>query len=876
MCAAMLALSVAVFVSRASAQKDCVMANCMDCGVVSARRKDGKHLLEIPIKAKWMVCKVCWDKLTKARNENYDLLPKEKEYHMDYGHIVEGIKDNNLMYLRRTGKVITVVPEAQALVDTGTVYVVTKLGGSENLDNFNGSIPRILAENMGDAEWTLFSLPINCRKAGTNIPFRSYDNGWGNESPVERMLLMEALKGYCPEAQLKDGKILFVKTKEPSGYQEASKKAGWNCFNGWNMTKRSAELLKGQSIEMTVPLKDLNIVFVTSKDPMLIDGCNSISRTRVELIRREVFLDNNKKDAKKIMRRMGLTNQYNVRVHLPVGCEHVGVAKGDYFVVDMKEDFRIGVPSIKKELIHTSLNVVITMEPNGGKERSHMNSQHMVVNPALYGLGVGKDLEKSLATKWQDAHYASVVADVKADKVHGDCEDLLNALEKGKVERSNTVTDQFKLADWYKVMGTVRSVPSLLLRVSKAHLAKIVDLKNLDVRIEIPNSVYGNLISESMANLILGAKTDIKNGECQYLSKWKVLVITDADYRKYYATFGGCDGDDKFSQLWRIDRGTVVVYCHRNPSGRGEGAVFTFVGDVPKCVDVSTLEELGVMPLNLSQLPPVKDLSKPAALEATPHTWEDFLRSLSNVNDGVGVLVNCVRLRDMSYEGRNEFCASTESMIDVCRMKNRKLTEECYGDVFRMVMALVNDKTALIDGRLWPRVRGIFKSGKEFETVTKQLEADKRFHESWFNEFCIRGEEKRKEAVAEIIDEIDAGRRYVDFGAIANSLPLDAKKMVADRFKAMVRCFWYLKTDEKTGNVLPIEWVKAGAKQEVHMEELRAQFVKWGLDPELQLFAALGAEANKNKFKDEHILLRKGIWESYLATAVNVSTPASV
>lgn len=849
------------------------MANCMDCGVVSARRKDGKHLLEIPIKEKWMVCKLCWEKLSVAQIESFELLPKEGS--MGFKHIVEGIEATKVVYLKRTGKKITVVTEATALTDYNT-FAVTRLGGSENLDEFNGNIPRILLENMKDAEWSLFSMPIDCRKAGGNIPFKPYEIGWGNENHVERVLFMEALKGYCPEAVLKDNKILFVKTKELSGYQEASKAEGWECINGAKMTKRTVELLKGSSIHMEVPLAGLKIVFVDSKDPGLIDGCNAISKTRIDKIRREVWLTNNKKDAAKILRRMSLTNQYNARVHLPVSCDYEGVAKGDYFVVDMEEDFRISVPSIKKELLHTSLNVVMTLEPNGGKERSYMNSQHLVVNPAIYGLGEGVDMEKSLAMEWMDAHLTSVVADVKADTVHGDCEDLLEALEKGKVERSNTVSDQFKLADWYAVMGTVRSIPSLLLRVSKANLAKIVDLKNLDVRIEIPNSVYGNLISESMANLLLGAKTVVKDGECQYFSKWKVLVITDADYRKYYETFGGNDGDDKFSQLFRKDNGKTVVYTHRNPSGRGEHAVFTFVGDLPKCVDVSTLKELGVMPPNLSQMGPVKQLSKPDPIAASPHKWEDFLRSLNNITEGVGMLVNCVRLRDMSYSGRNEFCASTESMIDACGLKNRKLTEECYRDVFEMTMALVNDKTALIDIRLWPRVRGIFKSGKEFDAITKQLDADKRFQESWFNKFLIRGEEKRKEALAEIVEEIEAGRRFVDFGEVANSLPLDAKKMVTDRFKAMVRCFWYLKTDERTGNVLPLEWVKAGAKQEVHMAELRAQFVKWGLDPELQLFAALGMEANKTKFKDEHILLRKGIWDSYLSTAVAVTTTATV
>jgi hypothetical protein len=223
----------------------------------------------------------------------------------------------------------------------------------------------------------------------------------------------------------------------------------------------------------------------------------------------------------------------------------------------------------------------------------------------------------------------------------------------------------------------------------------------------------------------------------------------------------------------------------------------------------------------------------------------------------------------MSYEGRNEFCVSTETMIDVTAVKNRKMTALIYKDVYDKVMSLVNDKNAKIDVRLWPRVRGIFKSQKEFDALTASLEADGRFHESWFNRFLLMMEKDVEEFTGEVSDEIDAGRKFVDFGEVANTLPENAIKMVKDRFQSMVRLFWYLERDDK-GRVLNSVWDKIRVGQEKHMNELKAQFVVWGLDPELQLFAALGKEATKLPFKDEHILLRKGVWDSYIKAVATV------
>ena len=132
-----------------------------------------------------------------------------------------------------------------------------------------------------------------------------------------------------------------------------------------------------------------------------------------------------------------------------------------------------------------------------------------------------------------------------------------------------------------------------------------------------------------------------------------------------------------------------------------------------------------------------------------------------------------------------------------------------------------------------------------------------------------------KDTIGLISDEITAGRRYVDFTVVSDTLPVDAMKMVRDRYKSMVRCFWYLKKDNYN-QVLPLEWVRARAEVAKQLADLQAQFVVWGLDPELQLFAALGKEATKLPFNQEHILVGKDMWERYLKTVVAVTTPASV
>jgi hypothetical protein len=873
-CAAMLALSVAVFVSRASAQKDCVMANaCMECGVVSARRKSANHLLENPKVGKWMVCNACFDVLHKFKLARV-VLPKEVK--MDFKDaVVEVERQSKTIIVKIVAGKVVIVPNREkdkAFLEPSE-YAITELGSSDNLEGFHGNVPWMLDEILAGKKWKLWSMPLQPRD-NIDIPYKSYDIGWSNEDGAERVRFFEAIKFNCADLLVRDNKIIFVKTEEPSQFYEDARAFGIDIFTAARTDKRRVLNVRGISVYGSFDAGSITINVIESEgDDKLIDGFGAISVKMLERMKIETYLRHPKEVADRILARMERTRQYNMRVMIP-GIELV---KCDCVVVDMEEDFRFTSPSIKTEMTLTGNQVKVCLEPNGGKNKANMNPQHTVVSPWVFGLGKGKDFKKSFAWKWFVADLAKVFSDLAGDRLHEDCEDLLEAFIQGRVASSNTTLDKFKLAVWYANTKSVRSLPSILFRVTKAQLGQMVDLDSLDLKIEIPNSLYGNLISQSMANRILGAGVSVKKGTAQYLAEYKMVVISDDDYLANYANFGGCDGDDKFTVMFRKWLGKVAIYCHRNPSGIGEFAVFTFAGKLPAWVDETTLEDLpDVIPAKLSEMAPVKELEKAAPIVRKSYTWETALRTVHNTSEGPGVLVNCVRLWDMAYSGiRNHFTASTEAMIDACGVKSGKQIGIIFKDCLDMTNHLVNDKEVKIDGRLWSRVRGIYKNRKTFEDVTAKLEADGRFEESWFNELLIGMEAEVKDTIGLISDEITAGRRYVDFTVVSDTLPVDAMKMVRDRYKTMVRCFWYMKKDNHN-QVLPLEWVRARAEVAKQLADLQAQFVVWGLDPELQLFAALGKEATKLPFNQEHILVGKDMWERYLKTVVAVTTTAQV
>lgn len=847
------------------------MANaCMNCGVTVARRKSANHLLENPKVGKWMVCSECWTRLADVRLALFDTT---KEVQMDLKDVVMEIeRPSKIIFVKiLQGKVVLTTKE-KALTEP-SVFVLTELGSSDNLEGFHGNVPWLLDEVLELKTWKLWSLPLQPRDS-LEVPFKSYELGWSNEDGAERIRFFEAIKNNCADLLVRDNKVIFVKTEEPSKFFEDAREFGWDIHTSARTDKRRVLLLRGISVFGSFDSDSITYKVVKSEgNDKLIDGLSAISVKMVERMKIETYLRHPKEVADRILARMERTNQYNMRVMIP-GIELV---KGDCCVVDMEEDFRFSSPSIKTEMTLTGNQVKVCLEPNGGKNRANMNPQHTVVSPWAFGLGKGKDFKKSFAWKWFRSDLAKVFSDLAEDKLHEDCADLLEALIQGRVASSNTTLDKFKLAVWFANTGSVRSLPSVLFRVTKAQLGQMVDLESLDLKIEIPNSLYGNLISQSMANRILGAGLSVKKGTSQYLAKWKMVVISDADYLENYANFGGCDGDDKFTVMFRKWLGKVAIYCHRNPSGIGEFAVFTFAGKLPEWIDETALEDLpDVIPSKLSEMAPVKELEKAASIARKSYTWETALRTVHNTSEGPGVLVNCVRLWDMAYSGiRNPFTASTEAMIDACGVKSSKQIAVIYKDVLDMTTHLVNDTAVKIDGRLWSRVRGIYKNRKTFEDVTAKLEADGRFEESWFNELLIGMEAEVKDTIGLISDEITAGRRYVDFTVVSDTVPVAAMNMVRDRYKAMVRLFWYLKKD-KNDRVLPLEWVRARAEQAKQLADLQAQFVVWGLDPELQLFAALGKEATKLPFNQEHILVGKDMWERYLKTVIAVSTTTTV
>ena len=243
-----------------------------------------------------------------------------------------------------------------------------------------------------------------------------------------------------------------------------------------------------------------------------------------------------------------------------------------------------------KEVAVESDLVYIGWDPQPGKTRAYAGKQTMINAAWFWGIGKGNP-RKTRPYAWALEELAKLRKCIEEGRTpEEDPDELEELLASGRIESGFTTRSRFNALEWAAAGGKTAELPSLFKSTIDSAFDQIVgpDKNDLDFRVQIPGGVYCQIVSQEMIKEVdpYLYKTNISEGQVVYLASHKVLVVNTKWWVANLINFGGCDGDDKFTAVFRLVDGVIKVFVYRTPNSRNEYAVLEY----PEGFDLPPLE----------------------------------------------------------------------------------------------------------------------------------------------------------------------------------------------------------------------------------------------------------------------------------------------
>jgi hypothetical protein len=533
--------------------------------------------------------------------------------------------------------------------------------------------PHLVARSLSGLNWEQFSIPAESSdlKFANKLLRKSTASQASNQDSLSLKELFEFFrdKGMLADACNKGNSTLLTLVhgvKVPFDF--TSSNLGITHLVEEKTEKRVSQVGRNYLVFQAMPADSVRISVV--KDPELklfLDGTVTISRSFYSRLVRGSHAD----------RELLSLPTGSFRGYVP----GLGMIKAVALIADRLPggvDIIAHDSNIKdKEVAVTGDTAYFGWDPTGAKPVAYTDKQALANFSWFFGLG--KDAAKSRVYDWTKRDLLEISNSVKAGMTPSEnAFHLRMALQEGRIEESFTTSERFQATDWLRAGGRHAELPGLFADTVKNAFERICssEANEADVRVKIPGSFYAQIVSLEAVKHIRPDlyRSGLKYGEILYLAGHQVFVVSNQFWADNLENWGGCDLDDKFRLIFRLDKdGKVCVFIYRTPNDRNEYALAQSVGNLPP-LEGDWKAEPFLWPDNRPpQATTIKTARptlgsgklKPASSAPVVRTFEDFLDKVDTPSNP-GWAINIINCYNSGYRDRCPL-PSMESIVDLCQ-----------------------------------------------------------------------------------------------------------------------------------------------------------------------------------------------------------------
>ena len=689
-------------------------------------------------------------------------------------------------------------------------------------------------------------------------------------TPTEKVGLFEAIKDHLVVAVRKGENILVVLTPEKTSYLRWFHEIGMDVCRGKMPSKRVSQWIRPYQLFGAVPANAFRVkVFHGKRRAKTTDGAIVIGSELFEhlldqsLARMQALGD---REAYSDLCGLRTAKVFNGRLWLP----NHGLVKGQFFVSDRVQGVITHASNIKKEILVGGTTAYFGLDHQPGKLVAYSNRQSIRNYPAIYGCGVGIKPQDTYLCQLAQEEIQRKLDNVTNGVLDDTLEELIADRAKGLLEDSEITNIRLRAVRWAEI-GDIRCSKALLLNSTTVGMERIADSEELSIRVRIPGATYCQLVSADVMSLILGRRYKVQEGTCQFIQAYRLYVVSNTDFLRNLRNHGGMDNDDKLIQIFRKRGDKTVVFTHRNPSDRGEYAVYDFVGTPPVEVPDIQLPELPPQATEVDRVEgkpdPLPSESRPIDLPTGLWGYEDFLMDVTLSGSNPGSVINAITLWNTSNSrgNRNPFLPQMESIVDT--MVQTRVAKD-ISDIQQRTDVMLHNlvyKTKLpVDRTLLKKCRYFF--GKKYPEVVETLEEQGRLGDSWYTKLVNHVAQLVAQGLKDARVLVDRVAIQLDYRAILpESIDKSLVTVVRDRY--LKCCSLYAKCPSRTpkGSISSEghAWISQGVQEQI--EFLVQYFSGKGINnPWHKVMILLAYVGSHTDNRTDHILTRKEMFDTYL------------